>query len=280
LNKVILHIIFLLGVFQINAQELYDHKLDRGKWKDIKKSLQYKPQKQLGEEWTFESEDDYRKAKEWFDKYQKQDGESGSNDGSGSGDWSDYFGDGSGGDGKSQRESIEIDPKEFKDVDINPPNWNPDFSGLNSLGWVLISIFLGALIVLIIYFIVKGNTGGNKKVKKVNIYEDVAPSEIPLTELQKLLKEALEKQDYRAAVRIYYLFILKGLSQKEWIFWEKEKTNMHYLREMNGKSDFEAFNKSISYFEIIWYGKREINEAQFKSIQPNFTNLLDKLDVK
>ena len=113
-----------------------------------------------------------------------------------------------------------------------------------------------------------------------NYFENVAPSEIPLTELQKKLKEAIEIENYREAIRIYYLFILKDLSEKHWILWEREKTNMHYLREMSDKTEFDDFNKSIGYFEVIWYGKRDIDQNQFNSIRPYFTNLLDKLGVK
>ena len=54
---------------------------------------------------------------------------------------------------------------------------------------------------------------------------------------------------------------------------------MHYLREMNGKHEFDDFNKAISYFEVIWYGKRQIDKVQFTKVQPYFTNLLQKLGV-
>ena len=156
----------------------------------------------------------------------------------------------------------------------------PNLSGLSWLGWIFVIVFGAAVIGLIIYLIVNSS----KKPKNVSIdtndfYEDIAPADIPLTELQKRLNQALDKGDYRGAVRIYYLFILKDLSEKKWIFWEKEKTNMHYLREMSGKSEFDDFNKSISYFEVIWYGKREIDQNQFETIQPNFTNLLKKLGI-
>ena len=110
--------------------------------------------------------------------------------------------------------------------------------------------------------------------------EEMHPSEIPLSELERLLKEALAKGDYRGAIRIYFIFIIRDLSDKKWISWQKEKTNFHYLREMSGKNEFDDFNRSVSYFEIIWYGKREIDSAKFEQIRPSFTRFLDKLGVK
>ena len=44
----------------------------------------------------------------------------------------------------------------------------------------------------------KGSSGA-KVVPTDDLYEEVAPSEIPLTELQKRLKDALENGDYRGA---------------------------------------------------------------------------------
>ena len=62
--------------------------------------------------------------------------------------------------------------------------------------------------------------------------DEVNPVDIPLTELQRLLKDALDQGDYRGAIRIYFIFILRALSKKKWIQWEKEKTNFSYLVEM------------------------------------------------
>lgn len=261
LSKAFLYIIFVLISFSGISQDLYEHQLDEEKWSDIKENIRYEGKDHIGEEWTYENKEDYEKAKK--------------NKGKGNGN-------GSGGEGSENRNNPSSNnnttpPKSTS----SSPSWNPNLSGLSWLGWLLMIVFGAALVALIVYLIM--NSKGSSGAKKVTIddyFEDMAPSEIPLTELQRRLKESLNSGDYRGAVRIYYLFILKDLSEKKWIFWEREKTNMHYLREMSGKVEFDDFNKSISYFEVIWYGKREIDQSQFNTIQPNFTNLLDKLGVK
>jgi len=146
------------------------------------------------------------------------------------------------------------------------------------LGYVLLIIFVLALIALIFFMFINSERKG-KKVGEAIELEEINPTEIPLSELEKLLKEAIDKGDYRGAVRIYFIFIIRDLSDKEWIQWEKEKTNFHYLREMAGKTEFDDFNRSVSYFEIIWYGKREIDAGKFEEIKPNFTTFLKKLGV-
>lgn len=98
--------------------------------------------------------------------------------------------------------------------------------------------------------------------------------------MQRLLNEALAKQDYRGAVRIYFIFIVRDLAQKNAIQWQREKTNFHYLIEMSGKTDYDDFNTSVSYFEIIWYGERQLDQAKFEQIRPVFTRFMDKLGIK
>lgn len=261
MTKLILHITFSLIAFSSFSQDLYDHKLDDEKWSDIRDNIRYEGKDEVGREWTYESKEDYERAKK------EQNGGSGSGSGHGNG-------------ASDRKNWSDVTPQKSSPP---PSRWNPNvpnLSGLSWLGWIFVIVFGAAVIGLIIYLIVNSS----KKPKNVSIdtndfYEDIAPADIPLTELQKRLNQALDKGDYRGAVRIYYLFILKDLSEKKWIFWEKEKTNMHYLREMSGKSEFDDFNKSISYFEVIWYGKREIDQNQFQTIQPNFTNLLKKLGI-
>lgn len=240
---------------QVFAQDLYDHKLNKEKWSEIKDGIRYENgQKGKQAEWTTERQNGNGKG--------NGNGNGGNGNGSNSGS--------ANGEHSMPRSSSSWNPK------INPGA----IHGLSYIGWIILGIFILALIYFIVRAILNRNVG-NKKVNPVDYFDDeVPPSEIPLTELQKRLKEALDAEDYRAAVRIYYLFILKDLSTKNWINWQREKTNMHYLYEMQSKSYFNEFNQTVNYFEIIWYGKRKINQVQFKTIQPSFTDLLDKLGVK
>lgn len=265
MNKFILHIIFTLISYYGFSQNLYEHKLDQDKWNDIRDGIRHEGKDQIGEEWTYENQEEYQRAV-------KNRGE-GNGKGNGSG--------GSGSGSNSDKKYNANTTPQKNTPSSNSTNWNPDLSGLSWIGWLFLVVLGAAIIGVVVYAIMNSQSSGGKNViLNTDDLDNIAPSEIPLTELQKRLTECLEKGDYRGAVRIYYLFILKDLSHKEWIFWEREKTNMHYLREMSGKAEFDEFNKSISYFEVIWYGKRDIDHEQFKVIQPNFTNLLTKLGVE
>jgi hypothetical protein len=272
MSKLLVSISFLfllLAAFgQTEGNELYDHNLDENKWEKIRDGIRYEgADNSAGRQWTYESNKEYNESK-------KQHGNSDNGNGSGSGTGN---GDGNGGpsDGASEL------PEEQENYESAPPPSMdmPSFQGLGAIGYILMAVFIVALIFLIYYMYVNTPKKG-KKINSVFEFEEINPIEIPLTELQRLLKEAIANGYYRGAVRIYFIFIIRDLAAKNWIDWEKDKTNFHYLREMSGKKEYEDFNRSVSYFEIIWYGKRELDATKFEQIKPNFTRFLDKLGVK
>ena len=90
----------------------------------------------------------------------------------------------------------------------------------------------------------------------------------------------MKNNDYRLAVRIYFVYVIKELSEKKWISWEKKKTNSSYLIEMRKRKEFNTFNDTVSIFEIVWYGKRKITQADYNSIEPYFKKLLASISTK
>lgn len=239
------------------GQAIYEHNLDEEKLSELKESIRHLSRKP--ERWTYDTDKEYNEAV-W--KYERDKGSDKNNK---SGDESAY-------------ESPEL---KQKDSDIDFPDFSLPRLNLGPVGKVILYIVLGGILAALIYFLFISSDfkRNGKKYESIEL-EDLSPAEIPRTELERLLEEALNQKNYRKAVRIYYLFILKDLSEREWIEWEKQKTNMHYVIEMNGKNEAPAFSKVVTYFEFIWYGKRDISENQFRSIQPNFTELLSTLNIK
>ena len=245
-------------------EDLYNHQLNENKWDDIRRSIRYEdqPEGTAGREWTYENDQEYRREL----KRQGGNGGNGGSGGSGQGDGGEYDGSSS-----ERSDSYRTPPEQQSAPSV--------FNGLGVIGYILLGAFI-LLVAFLIYKLFVDAQRDGKKVVTINNFEDQSPTEIPLTELERLLQEALAKGDYRAAVRIYFIFIIRDLAQKNWIRWEKDKTNFQYLREMSGKAEYTDFNRSVSYFEIIWYGKREIDRATFEKIKPDFTRFLDKLGIR
>ena len=61
------------------------------------------------------------------------------------------------------------------------------------------------------------------------------------------LKKALENKEYKIAIRIYYLKVLKSLQQQGKIYWKKYKTNRHYENEMLEQEDYAQFKETIAF---------------------------------
>lgn len=97
-------------------------------------------------------------------------------------------------------------------------------------------------------------------------------------DLDALLAKYKARNDYKTCIRIYYLIIVKQLSQKQMIDWKKEKTNGNYLQELFGKAFFEPYKKMTHIYERIWFGNDVvIDQKQFEEVEKIFIENSQKL---
>ncbi|TPN85173.1 DUF4129 domain-containing protein [Aquimarina algicola] len=120
------------------------------------------------------------------------------------------------------------------------------------------------------------------------LFEKQDPPQIQLTEdediiknqdIQQLIDKALKENNYRLAIRYYYLFILKKLSDHKMIEWEAQKTNTDYIKELKDNSLQHQFKNITRVYDFIWYGSFELDkesylfaEKQFQSINQTIQN--------
>ena len=154
-----------------------------------------------------------------------------------------------------KREYLEkIKEKQEKETRKNKPEENvsqPKRTVNSAFMNILAILIVLVIILLIVYFMYKNK----QPIKKVTGFdENKAPADIPKTELELALEKAIQNKNYREAVRIYFVFIIKDLSEKNWIKWKKNKTNFSYLSEMTGRDEYHGFYQVVTLYEIIWYG--------------------------
>lgn len=94
------------------------------------------------------------------------------------------------------------------------------------------------------------------------------------TDLEGFLREARASANWPMAVRIYFLQIIKQLSEQGAIQWSKEKTNRDYIREMRNHRHSAAFREAVRHYERVWYGSLPISKAEFEQMEPEFRKLL------
>ncbi|WP_422350703.1 DUF4129 domain-containing protein [Flagellimonas sp.] len=140
---------------------------------------------------------------------------------------------------------------------------------------ILPYILLGILLFLIIGFFVKANT-------RSLIYTQKNPNVVSLSEeeriiktedIQQLIRDALAQKNYRLAIRYYYLFILKLLTERELIEWQLQKTNDDYIAELSNSQLKTPFSRATLLYDYIWYGEFNIDQDRYTKAEQVFVTL-------
>ena len=142
---------------------------------------------------------------------------------------------------------------------------------VENIFYVLAIIVLAIVVFFLIRAYIKGESTWlfNRKHKSLSIISS-EEEDIHLINFNQLISEAIAKEDYRSAIRYYYLWLLKNYSEKQIIQWHPEKTNSDYTYEIKDSSTRKKF-KQLSYlYTYIWYGEFEIDTPTFEVAQTSF----------
>ena len=146
-----------------------------------------------------------------------------------------------------------------------------------------IDIFVVVLIILVVFFIVKAIINkegtwvfGKSSDKNIIPVTDIE-NNIYETDFKSLIAEAEKENNHRLAIRYYYLWLLKTLSEAEVIDYDVEKTNSDYYLEIENKDTKEEFSYTSYLYNYIWYGEFDIDDAQFEKAKKAFTQFLRTL---
>lgn len=140
-------------------------------------------------------------------------------------------------------------------------------------------IIYGSLGIIVLYLLIKFlmenpvNSVFKTEDKTIEGFSYVE-EDIKQLDFDKLIKNALNKNNYRLATRYMYLKTLKILAKKEIIEWHFEKTNSDYYNEIKD-SKLKLLFKRVSYiYDYIWYGEFSIDEATFNKNKSDFNQLI------
>jgi hypothetical protein len=140
----------------------------------------------------------------------------------------------------------------------------------------LYNLFLYVLTPLAVIYIIWKLFGADKRFflyassKKNKLNFEEAPENIQELDFDKHIQDAIRKKDFRLAVRLSYLLVLKELTLKGLITWSSEKTNDEYIREIRENKIRDQFAHNTLMYEYVWYGDFEIDLDNFSKISATF----------
>ncbi|WP_412984397.1 hypothetical protein [Pontimicrobium sp. IMCC45349] len=147
--------------------------------------------------------------------------------------------------------------------------------------WWLFVIFLVLGIVFLVYTILNnGNDSwfkSSNKNKSIKDYQSLNIETANPNDFNSLITKAENNNDYRLAVRYYYLLVLKSLSLKKMIEVEDDKTNSEYLNEIQSLDIKTKFSKILYVYNYTWYGEFIITKMQYQLAKRNFQSLIKKI---
>ncbi len=144
---------------------------------------------------------------------------------------------------------------------------------------ILPYLLLAALLYILLKFFLKidSNSLQNTQNKKVAVSLSDEEQLIKNEDLNDLINKAIASNNFRLAIRYYYLLVLKKLANKDLIDWQQDKTNEDYLNEL-AQTDIKAsFKRSTLLYDFIWYGNFKIDALEFSQIQAEFEQFKNRI---
>jgi hypothetical protein len=143
---------------------------------------------------------------------------------------------------------------------------------LQTVMWlIIIGSFAGA----IVWYLASSNVGlFRKKDKKIDSGEtEEMPEDIFAINYQKEIDKAASQGNYRLAIRLMYLRLLKDFSEKNIIQYKQDRTNLDYLMQLHGTSYYNDFFLVTRHYEYSWYGEFNVSNEAYEIIKKEFSQL-------
>jgi len=136
-----------------------------------------------------------------------------------------------------------------------------------TLIWIVI---VGGFAAFLIIYLSNNNIGLFRKKNQLTdagIAEEMETEDIFAINYQKEIDKAAAQGNFRLAVRLMYLRLLKTMSEKNIIRYQQDKTNFDYLSEIHSTGYYNNFFRITRNYEYSWYGKFDVGEDAYGIIK-------------
>jgi hypothetical protein len=155
----------------------------------------------------------------------------------------------------------------------------PDNNGINFPIFELLAILA---ILGVVYFVARAIMQKESywifgRSSKSIATKDLTVENLHEMDFATLISQTKSAQDYRLALRYYYLWLLKKMAARNVIDWNWEKTNSDYYYEIRDNALRDDF-KYLSYvYDYSWYGEFPIDEKSFGKAEAAFQKTLNTI---
>ncbi|MBL7737779.1 MAG: hypothetical protein JNK14_01080 [Chitinophagaceae bacterium] len=171
-------------------------------------------------------------------------------------------------------------PFEEKPTAGNPQKRNIPLSETPAFQTLLWLVIIGGFAAFVIIYLSNSNAGLFRR-KSVAIAgteeEEASTDNIFEINYQREIEKAVGKGNYRFAVRLMFLRLLRNMSEKNVIQYKPDKTNFDYLVQLHPTKHYGDFFRITRNYEYSWYGQFDIDPDKFALIKTDFDNFDNKL---
>jgi hypothetical protein len=161
----------------------------------------------------------------------------------------------------------EIKPEESKSsyIPLGRREW------FQTLIWLVIIVGFAAAIM---WYLAGSNVGlfrrKNKYLQNTG-EEELETDDIFAINYQKEIDKAEANGNFRLAIRLMFLRVLKVMAEKNIIEYKQGRTNFDYLLQLQPTGYYNNFFRITRNYEYSWYGKFEVGEGAYRMIRNDFT---------
>ena len=164
---------------------------------------------------------------------------------------------------------------------VKEENATDNFSfNFNAFNWLFIIILIIAVIFLAYTLLNDGRSSlfSSRKDEKINSYGEITADNIAHADIKSLIDNAEKKNDYRLAIRYYYLLVLKQLTLKNLITYADDKTNADYINAMTSQKFSKDFAYTSYIYNYTWYGEFSLDVKQYELAKSSFVQLIKEVN--
>ena len=139
-----------------------------------------------------------------------------------------------------------------------------------TLLWLVI---IGGFVTFLILYLYNSNAGLFRKSSNIADEEaDIETNDIFSINYQKEIDKAVGMNNYRLAVRLLFMRLLRNLSDQHIIQYRQDNTNFDYMMQLHSTGMYPGFFRLARNYEYSWYGQFNIDKEKYSIIKKEFEN--------